>query len=131
MPSLQDKICNALTLAGLLGVIAFGTASLWPDAKADTAEFAPTVEEADTMQLDTLEELPFIEGLPATSEKPADTLNADTLSALPTETADSVSHTPVNIMDSEETATDKKRAEKEDVEKTEPSKQSEQETIMD
>ena len=43
MSHLQDKICNVLTFAGLVGIIVWGTVSLMPEADATplTADEAP------------------------------------------------------------------------------------------
>lgn len=100
MRSFQDKVCDVLTLAGLLGVTAFGTVSLWPEAKADSSEKpAPISEESESVQPDTLKELPLIEDKPVAGEKPADTLASDSISAMPASASDSASHSSANIMD--------------------------------
>lgn len=76
MSHLQDKICNALTLAGLVGIIVWGTASLIPEAEATPLSSDEAIEEQPATPLDTLPELP-----PATEVMPeaADTVQPDTL----------------------------------------------------
>lgn len=77
MPSSrQDKVCNALTLVGLVAVIVFGTASLWPDrAPSPKAQPAETVGAAGQAQpSDTLAEVPLVETQPQTQRAKADTV---------------------------------------------------------
>lgn len=83
MQHFQDKLCNVLTFAGLVGVIVWGTVSLWPEAEA-TPLLQPEAEElsADTLPADTLPELPLTEDLPVVQEEVlSDTLMPDTLPA--------------------------------------------------
>ena len=83
MQHFQDKLCNVLTFAGLVGVIVWGTVSLWPEAEA-TPLLQPEAEEpsADTLPADTLPELPLTEDLPVVQEEAQpDTLMPDTLPA--------------------------------------------------
>lgn len=69
MSSLQDKICNGLTLVGLLSVIGWGTASLVSGSEQDAEKEAETesVEETEqavqdnTISLETVEEAPMVE----------------------------------------------------------------------
>ena len=70
MQHFQDKLCNVLTFAGLVGVIVWGTVSLWPEAEA-TPLLQPEAEElsADTLPADTLPELPLTEDLPVVQEE--------------------------------------------------------------
>ena len=83
MQHFQDKLCNVLTFAGLVGVIVWGTVSLWPEAEA-TPLLQPEAEElsADTLPADTLPELPAVpeEPLPANAEP--DSIGTDSLSNL-------------------------------------------------
>ena len=44
MQHFQDKLCNVLTFAGLVGVIVWGTVSLWPEVEA-TPLLQPEAEE--------------------------------------------------------------------------------------
>lgn len=87
MPSPQDKICNVLTLLGLLSVIAWGTSSLLPDTSPESEpEEAPTVAMPDTTTVtETMEELPAVaDPVPEVAEP--DTLLPDTLTTgLPTD----------------------------------------------
>ena len=83
MQHFQDKLCNVLTFAGLVGVIVWGTVSLWPEAEA-TPLLQPEAEElsADTLPADTLPELPLTDDLPVVQEEVlSDTLMPDTLPA--------------------------------------------------
>ncbi|MCI7274581.1 hypothetical protein MR642_09880 [bacterium] len=83
MQHFQDKLCNVLTFAGLVGVIVWGTVSLWPEAEA-TPLLQPEAEElsADTLPADTLPELPLTEDLPVVQEEVlSDSLLPDTLPA--------------------------------------------------
>ena len=83
MQHFQDKLCNVLTFAGLVGVIVWGTVSLWPEAEA-TPLLQPEAEEpsADTLPADTLPELPLTEDLPVVQEEALpDTLMPDTVPA--------------------------------------------------
>lgn len=102
MANFQDKICNALTFAGLAGVIIFGTVSLWPtqaEATAQPAEVVPTqTPEPEQLPTDTLAEVPMIETPTETKPEKRDTLkaeHADTISHLtdvPLDTALHVKH---------------------------------------
>ncbi len=83
MQHFQDKLCNVLTFAGLVGVIVWGTVSLWPEAEA-TPLLQPEAEEpsADTLPADTLPELPLTDDLPVVQEEALpDTLMPDTVPA--------------------------------------------------
>lgn len=99
MANLQDKICNGLTLAGLLCVIGFGIASLIPDTASadDDLRVYPEPEEPEAEQVltDTLQEVPMIEDRPA--EVKPDTLlpEADSLH-LETLPADTAHHSPAH-----------------------------------
>ena len=101
MSHLQDKICNVLTFAGLVGIIVWGTVSLMPEADATplTADEAPE-EQAEELP-DTLPDLPL-----ANEVQPAavDTLQPDTLQpdtvASPADSmaqADTVKHPAVKV----------------------------------
>jgi len=138
MRSFQDKICDVLTLAGLFGVTAFGTVSLWPEAKAGSSEkFAPVSEESEAVQPDTLKELPLIEDKPVASEKPADTPVSDSISATHASTSDSASHSSANIMDIDEldnspvTTERKEKGEELDAKEKEQPQQGGQESLME
>ena len=73
MQHFQDKLCNVLTFAGLVGVIVWGTVSLWPEAEEPSA---------DTLPADTLPELPLTEDLPVVQEEVlSDSLLPDTVLA--------------------------------------------------
>ena len=93
MAHFQDKLCNVLTFVGLVGVIVWGTASLWPEAEA-TPLLQPEAEElsADTLPADTLPELPLTEDLPVVQEEVMnDTVAPDTVALediLPDQPAD-------------------------------------------
>lgn len=83
MSSLQDKICNGLTLAFLLGVIGFAAVALWPEPEAPQA--VPATESNELPEapplLETIEEVPLIEDAPEPEAAPLDTLEEeDTLS---------------------------------------------------
>lgn len=81
MAHFQDKLCNVLTFVGLVGVIVWGTASLWPEAEA-TPLLQPGAEEpsADTLPADTLPELPLTEDQPVVQEEVMnDTVAPDTV----------------------------------------------------
>lgn len=80
MKSPQDKICDALTLVGLLCVIIFGSWSLLPDA--DNEPVLQQVVETppdEPLPADTLEEVNVPYEAPRTIEETPDSLTADTL----------------------------------------------------
>lgn len=87
MANLQDRICNGLTLVGLLCVIGFGIASLRPEAEAlPEPEPAPQVPQEASVPPDTLEEVPMVEDRPAPKPEIPDSLKPDTLKAVPADT---------------------------------------------
>lgn len=80
MKSPQDKICDALTLIGLLCVVIFGSWSLLPDA--DHEPMLQQVVETppdEPLPADTLEEVNVPYEAPQTIEETPDTLATDTL----------------------------------------------------
>lgn len=99
MTNLQEKICNGLTLAGLLCVIGFGIASLIPDsAEADSntsATFVPEEPEAEQILTDTLQEVPMIEAKPMDVKPDTQSVSADSVHAVPLK-ADTARHAPVH-----------------------------------
>lgn len=102
MAHFQDKLCNVLTFAGLVGVIVWGTASLWPEAEA-TPLLQPEEEDLFTepSPLDTLSELPMVEDLPVVQEEVMnDTVAPDTEPA-----ADILSDVPADSAASHHSAT--------------------------
>ena len=81
MAHFQDKLCNVLTFVGLVGVIVWGTASLWPEAEA-TPLLQPEEEDllTEPSPLDTLPELPMVEDQPVGQEEVMnDTVAPDTV----------------------------------------------------
>lgn len=81
MAHFQDKLCNVLTFVGLVGVIVWGTASLWPEAEA-TPLLQPGAEDllTEPSPLDTLPELPMVEDQPVGQEEVMnDTVAPDTV----------------------------------------------------
>ena len=97
MSHLQDKICNVLTFAGLVGIIVWGTVSLMPEADATplTADEAPE-EQAEELLPDTLPELPLANEV---QPEAVDTLQPDTV-ASPADSmvqADTVKHPAVKV----------------------------------
>lgn len=81
MAHFQDKLCNVLTFVGLVGVIVWGTASLWPEAEA-TPLLQPEEEDllTEPSPLDTLPELPMVEDQPVVQEEVMnDTVAPDTV----------------------------------------------------
>lgn len=80
MKSLQDRVCDALTLAGLLAVIGFGSASLLPERGAGDAPATPTdADSRAAMPVDTMPELPAAPVPTAVKEEPVQETIADTL----------------------------------------------------
>lgn len=80
MKSPQDKLCDALTLVGLLCVIAFGSWSLLPEAdEAPLLQQEVEIAPDEPLPADTLEEVNVPKEAPATVEETADSLSADTL----------------------------------------------------
>lgn len=80
MKSPQDKICDALTLVGLLCVIIFGSWSLLPDA--DNEPVLQQVVETppdEPLPADTLEEVYVPYEAPQAAEETPDSLATDTL----------------------------------------------------
>lgn len=95
MKSLQDKICDALTLVGLLGVIGFGSASLLPESEDKPKEEAPTIDSTDVsaMPTDTIEEIHAAPQVVEKTEEFSDSLLTDSTDVLmeePVDTASSV-----------------------------------------
>ena len=84
MENLQQKICNVLTFLFLLGVIAGGVWSLWPEAEASPlTEPDPEEETPELVPADTLEEVPMVEDVKEVKETRPDSLPADTAAATP------------------------------------------------
>ena len=102
MSHLQDKICNVLTFAGLVGIIVWGTVSLMPEADATplTADEAPE-EQAEELLPDTLPELPLANEVQpeAVDTLQSDTLQLDTVASLADSMvqADTVKHPAVTV----------------------------------
>lgn len=101
MPSSrQDKLCNALTLVGLLAVIICGTVSLWPESQAQpAAQPAETLDATSEAQpTDTLPEVPLVETQPVAQPKNEERGESDSLEAAATQPVDTVHttkhHTP-------------------------------------
>lgn len=91
MKSPQDKICDALTLIGLLCVIAFGSWSLLPETEARMVQ--PAQEETpldEPLPADTIEEVntPYETTRPV--EESVDSLIGDTLAIEDTFETDSL-----------------------------------------
>lgn len=99
MTNLQEKICNGLTLAGLLCVIGFGIASLIPGhAETDgnpSDAFVPEEPEAEQILTDTLQEVPMIEAKPLDEKPDTQSVPADSVHAVPLK-ADTARHAPVH-----------------------------------
>lgn len=99
MANLQDKICNGLTLAGLLCVIGFGIASLIPGRAetdgnpSDACE--PEEPEAEQMLTDTLREVPMIEDKPMDVKPDTQSVSADSVHPASVK-ADTAHHVPVH-----------------------------------
>ena len=98
MSHLQDKICNVLTFAGLVGIIVWGTVSLMPEADATPL----TADEASEELLpDTLPELPLANEVQpeAVDTLQPDTLQPDTVASLADSMvqADTVKHPSVTV----------------------------------
>jgi len=81
----QDKICDMLTLLGLLAVIAVGTSSLLPATPAEEGAEEETVETATPQPAleETVEEVPMREDPPVAEEQTAEPVAIDTLAAVP------------------------------------------------
>lgn len=99
MANLQDKICNGLTLAGLLCVIGFGIASLIP-GRAETEgnpsdACEPEEPEAEQMLTDTLREVPMIEDKPMEVKPDTQSVSADSVHSASVK-ADTARHVPVH-----------------------------------
>lgn len=95
MENLQQKIYNVLTFLFLLGVIAGGVWSLWPEAEASPlTEPEPEEETTELVPADTLEEVPMVEDVKEVKENRPDTLPADTIAASvhPAQPADTARH---------------------------------------
>lgn len=95
MENLQQKICNVLTFLFLLGVIAGGVWSLWPEAEATPlTEPQPEEDTTELVPADTLEEVPMVEDVKEVKENRPDTLPADTIAAPvhPAQPADTARH---------------------------------------
>ncbi len=91
MKSPQDKICDALTLVGLLCVIAFGSWSLLPESEVRIVQ--PAQEEApldDALPADTIAEVSTRPEVAHPAEEFADSLIGDTLAIEDTFEADTV-----------------------------------------
>lgn len=138
MRSFQDKVCDVFTFVCLLGVTAAGTVSLCIQANANASETATSiVEDAESVQTDTLKELPIVEDRPMVSEKPAETSSVDTTSAVALSTGDSTSHTYVNVRDEKEPDNcpvaneNKEEDRKEDLQKVEEAPQDEYKSLID
>ena len=90
MENLQRNICNALTFLFLVGVVAAGAVSLWPEAQpAPLTGPEPEEELAEPVPADTLDEVPMVEDVKETrpDSLPADTAAATLRPALPADTA--------------------------------------------
>ena len=106
MKSLQDKICDTLTLVGLLGVIGLGSASLLPESEDHPKEVAPIVEsgEDSASPADTLEEIHTTLEVVERTEEPTDTILTDSTDVLLEEPIDTVSvHTESHTEKHEDT----------------------------
>ena len=89
MKSLQDKVCDALTLVGLLAVIGLGSASLLPESpEPEKAEEAATADSTLLAPTDTLTEVPTPVEPVRQEEAKADTLATDSLELPQEEPAD-------------------------------------------
>ena len=79
MENLQRNICNALTFLFLVGVVAAGAVSLWPEAQpAPLTEPEPEEEPAGPVPADTLDEVPMVEDVKEPEGVRPDSLPADT-----------------------------------------------------
>lgn len=84
MENLQRNICNALTFLFLVGVVAAGAVSLWPEAQpAPLTEPEPEEEPAGPVPADTLDEVPMVEDVKEPEDARPDSLPADTAAASP------------------------------------------------
>ena len=84
MENLQRNICNALTFLFLVGVVAAGAVSLWPEAQpAPLTEPEPEEEPAGPVPADTLDEVPMVEDVKEPEGVRPDSLPADTAAASP------------------------------------------------
>ena len=84
MENLQRNICNALTFLFLVGVVAAGAVSLWPEAQpAPLTGPEPEEELAEPVPADTLDEVPMVEDVKEVKETCPDSLPADTAAATP------------------------------------------------
>lgn len=90
---MQDKICDALTLVGLLGVIGFGSASLLPESEHKPTEAAPVIDSADVQAVptDTIEEAHTAPQVVERTEETVDSLLTDSTDVLMEEMTDTVS----------------------------------------
>ena len=79
MENLQRNICNALTFLFLVGVVAAGAVSLWPEAQpAPLTGPEPEDELTEPVPADTLDEVPMVEDVKEVKETRPDSLPADT-----------------------------------------------------
>lgn len=100
MKSLQDKICDGLTLVGLLAVIGFGSASLLPESQPEEEAEPAATTDSIAAPVDTLRDVTPVYTPEVREEVPADTVEADTLSEhVATEILDSLSAAPVEHPD--------------------------------
>lgn len=107
----QNRICNALTLVGLLAIVVIGGSSILADVEKKIAEPAPVVDDATTTTQETFEPLapePLPLPEPIVEEEDVDTLAVDTALTLepevelPADTA--VSHHTVPAVHHDERA---------------------------
>ena len=100
MKSLQDKICDGLTLVGLLAVIGFGSASLLPESQPEKEAEPAATTDSIAAPVDTLRDVTPVYTQEVREEVPVDTVEADTLSEhVATEILDSLSAAPVEHPD--------------------------------
>lgn len=124
---MQDKICDALTLVGLLGVIGFGSASLLPESENKPKEEAPVIDSTDVLAapIDTIEEVHTAPQVVERTEETVDSLLTDSTDVMMEEMPDTVSSTTESHSVKEENALQHDKHQTEEHHKDRDSKQQE------